>query len=110
MDIKAIGKIRHNGESYSPGDILTDLTKKEGERLINLKVGEFMASEEGMGALDLPISDDLATIEDFTKLKADEQKELLETLEIEPSTKAEDRIKQYSEWFELQVNVDEDNL
>jgi hypothetical protein len=38
-------------------------------------------------------------------LKAEEQKELLETLSIEPAGKAEDRTAQYEEWYAEQVTA-----
>lgn len=43
------------------------------------------------------------SVEDFEKLKADDQKERLKALAIDPAAKEEERIKQYEAWYADQV-------
>lgn len=99
--IKAIKNVIHNGEKYKHGDEILGLTKAEAERLIKLGAAEEegKTSYESETDKDNPLFDDLTTPEQFAKLKADEQKELLETLLIDPAGKSEDRISQYEEWY-----------
>lgn len=52
-------------------------------------------------------ADRALTMEEFGKLKADEQKALLESLSIEAATKEEKRIEQYSDWLASEVRPDE---
>lgn len=119
MDIKALGKIRHNGKDYIPGQIVTGLTQEEHDRLIRLEAGEeveLSASSESWN-VNQEINDFtgfqingnvVLSVEDFAKLKADDQKARLKALEIEPAGKEEDRIAQYEEWYAEQVTTDED--
>lgn len=99
--IKAIKNVIHNGQKYKHGDEIRGFTKEEAERLIKLGAAEEegKTSYEPEANKDNPLLDDLTTPEQFAKLKADEQKELLETLLIDPAGKAEDRIAQYEEWY-----------
>ncbi|MGG4346450.1 hypothetical protein ABEW68_33025 [Paenibacillus lautus] len=47
--------------------------------------------------------------EDFKELSAPDQKDHLKALEIEPASKAEDRLEQYETWyFEQVANADPD--
>jgi hypothetical protein len=107
--INAINKVLHNGRTYEHGEEILDLTKLQAERLIKLGSAE----EEGATQYEqesgthLPQIDDYETPEEFAGLKAEEQKELLETLEIEPASKAEDRVTQYTEWYNIKVSGDE---
>ncbi|MFK4167715.1 hypothetical protein ACI2LM_15860 [Paenibacillus lautus] len=115
MEIKAIGKVRHNGEDYNSGDVISGLTEKEYARLIQLKSGEAVEqlSNERIGSLQEnndfsgfqlngPV---VVSVEDFSGLKADEQKAHLKALKIEPAGKEEERIAQYEEWYAEQVSA-----
>lgn len=59
---------------------------------------------------NLPIiGDTIISPEDFTKLPAPDQKDRLKALEIDPASKAEDRLEQYETWyFEQVANADPD--
>ncbi len=109
-NIKALGKIRHNGKSYKPGDIVPDLTEEEYDRLIRLGDGEPLEGQAvnppGLavgGQLPLPLVGLVLSVEQFADLKADEQKAHLKALEIDPAGKEEERIAQYEDWFEEQI-------
>lgn len=120
MNIKALGKIRHNGKDYVTGQIIPGLTKKEYDRLIQLKAGEEIehaSSNETQDAtqdvtqgnndftgfqLNGPV---VVSVEEFAGLKADEQKAHLKALKIEPAGKEDDRIAQYEEWYAEQVSA-----
>ncbi|MPY20636.1 DUF7210 family protein [Paenibacillus glucanolyticus] len=105
--IKAINKVLHNGKLHQRGEEILGLTEKQAQRLLELGAAE----EEGDTSYepepdnDNPLLNDLTTPELFAKLKAEEQKELLETLSIEPAGKAEDRTAQYEEWYAEQVTA-----
>lgn len=42
MSIRALENIKHDGASYKNGDEITDITKDEAFRLVNLKVAEII--------------------------------------------------------------------
>ena len=114
-NIKALGKIRHNGKNYAPGDIVPDLTKEEYERLIRLGDGEPLEGQAvnppglAVGG-QLPLGGLVLSVEEFAELKADEQKAHLKALTIEPAGKEEERIAQYQEWYASQLPEDELNV
>ncbi|OIB04821.1 hypothetical protein AK95_14485 [Paenibacillus sp. LC231] len=113
MNIKATGKIRHNGVDYKTGDVITGLSKKEYDRLINLNVGEEIdggseGDQEVFAGFQLN-GDLLFTVDEFAGMKADDQKAHLKSLKIEPAGKEEDRIAQYEEWYADQVTADDQN-
>ncbi|MBO2943576.1 hypothetical protein JJQ72_06240 [Paenibacillus sp. F411] len=109
--IRAINKVIHNGKLYQHGKEILGLTEKEAQRLLELGAAE----EEGDTFYepepdkDNPLLNDLTTPEQFTKLKAEEQKEFLESLSIDPAGKAEDRVAQFEEWYTEQVTADDQN-
>ncbi|WP_338842044.1 hypothetical protein [Paenibacillus glucanolyticus] len=112
MDIKALGKIRHNGKDYIPGQIVPGLTQEEYDRLIQLKAGEEVEqsssseSQEYNDFTGFQLNGAVVlSVEDFANLKADDQKAHLKALEIEPAGKEEDRIAQYEEWYAEQVTA-----
>jgi hypothetical protein len=104
LNIEALGKIRHSGKDFAIGDILRGLSDTEAQRLVSLGAGKMVIDEnhgsEGgsLGLLqstDAPISAD-----DFAKLKADEQKDLLESLKFEAAGNVEGRVEQYTAWLD----------
>lgn len=40
MDLVALSKIKHNGVTYSPGEVIKGITKKDIQRLISLGVAK----------------------------------------------------------------------
>lgn len=42
MSIKAKGNISHNSNSYHCGDIISDITREEAERLVSLNMAEIV--------------------------------------------------------------------
>ncbi|MGG4503838.1 hypothetical protein [Paenibacillus polymyxa] len=94
MEIEALSKIRHNGKDYAVGDVISGLDETEANRLVSLKSGKFV---EVVGKKP---SGDPITVEEFAKLKADEQKELLESLEFEAAGNVEGRVEQYTAWLD----------
>lgn len=116
MNIKALAKIRHNGKNYKPGDIVPDLTKEQYDRLIRLGDGDPVEEQYDQSVIppgsgdggQLPLVGVPLSVEQFSELKADEQKARLKALEIDPAGKEEERIAQYEEWYADQV-TDADN-
>lgn len=116
MAIKAIWSIRHDDKEYSPGGILGGLSEEEEHRLVTLGAAEQIDEavpplqqepdqvqgeiEENNLFEDEDGEETLPTVEEFTLLQANEQKELLESLGIKPGTNAEMRIEQYKELYE----------
>ncbi|MDQ0114363.1 hypothetical protein [Paenibacillus harenae] len=96
MTITSEWKIRHNGNEYPAGEAVT-LPEADEKRLVDSGLAEY--TDGGETEQDLT-SDDPLTPDEFSKLKADEQKVELLALSIEPAGNSEDRLKQYSEWFE----------
>lgn len=81
-----------------------------GERVTGRLPMDFIQELQKNGALDEDseeINQDVSivvlSVEGFSELKADEQKERLKALAIDPAAKEEDRIGQYEEWFADQV-------
>lgn len=120
MAVKALEKILHNGKNYSVGDVIPDLTEEEKARLIKLKAGEEFASDGKQEPVDPDDKDDdfsgfqlngqtVLSVEEFSELKADEQKAHLKALMIEPAGKEEERIAQYEEWYADQVTAADNN-
>lgn len=120
MNIKAIGKVRHNGKDYKPGEIVSGLTQEEHDRLIQLRAGEEVEQSSSSESWDVNQEindltsfqmngDVVLSVEDFAELKADDQKAHLKALEIEPAGKEEDRIVQYEEWYAEQVTADDED-
>lgn len=117
MNLRALGNILHNGTDYKRGDIISGLTDEEQARLIILKTGEAVddLSEErielvrGMDSLGLQMNRDaVLTTEQFSELKAEDQKSYLKALNIDPAGKENERIAQYEDWFAEQVTNDYD--
>lgn len=103
MSFFALEKIRHNGESFSPGDEISGLSTEEAERLIKLKVAEKRTGDESDSDSTGPSRDLILSIEQFAELKADEQKDRLKGFGIDPAGKVEERIDQYEAWYNEQV-------
>jgi hypothetical protein len=91
--VKALGKVLHNGVSYRAGDVIKDISVDEAKRLVNLNVAE---QTEGNDFDE----EKALTPEEFGALKADEQKDELRALEIDPEANAADRLKQYVAWYD----------
>lgn len=113
MELKALGKILHNGKNYKPGDTVVGLTEEEHARLIGLNVGEEIDQDAATDLTGADGNNELAglqlnaptiiSVKEFTQLKADEQKAHLKALKIEPAGKEEERVAQYDEWYADQV-------
>lgn len=115
MNIKALGKIRHNGEDFKSGDTISGLSEKEYKRLLDLGVAEEVEAAEEVNQPsnlidggNLPLAGLILTVEQFSELKADDQKTHLKALEIDPASKEEDRIAQYEEWYAEKLAVASD--
>jgi hypothetical protein len=50
------------------------------------------------------------TIEEFSELKAEEQKAILADLGFEPGSNKEERIAQYEDWYAQQLPADDLNV
>ncbi|MCC3379906.1 hypothetical protein ACFQ5D_09190 [Paenibacillus farraposensis] len=104
MNIEALGKIRHSGEDFAIGDILRGLSDAEAQRLVSLGSGKMVMDEnhgsEGGNPGLLQSTGAPISAEEFAKLKADEQKELLESLEFEAAGNVEGRVEQYTAWLD----------
>lgn len=123
MNIKALGKIRHNGKDYTPGQIVQGLSQEEHDRLIQLKAGEEISNETQDETQDVTQGSQenndftgfqlnapvVLSAEEFAGLKADEQKAHIKSLKIEPAGKEEERIAQYEEWYAEQVTAGGDD-
>lgn len=102
--------VLHNKKWYSRNDTISDIKDKEAERLIALgaierqNVIEVDSSEPSPAENDssLPSADDDGdlTPKEFTTLKASEQREILVELGYEPGGNEEERLKQYTEWYD----------
>lgn len=52
--IQAIERIRHNGETYEPGEKINKITEKEAQRLVDLGVAFFIGENYEVEAADKP--------------------------------------------------------
>ena len=46
MRLVALSNINHSGVTYTVGEIMEDIEKEDGERLVKLEVAEIIDSEE----------------------------------------------------------------
>lgn len=93
---------------YRPGETIPELDAKEQERLLALGVVEWtndvIADPTQLGnSAPEAVSDDPLTVEEFAALSAQDQKDELKSLEIEPASKAEERVEQYKVWYEQAI-------
>lgn len=71
--------------------------------------------DENPNMIDNPKDSDDAeieapTVEEFEELKADEQKQILMDIGIEPASNKEDRLTQYTEWYESEEEGGENEV
>lgn len=110
-----------NGEKvHGYGEQVTVLDVAEAKRLIKSGMCEpalsaFSVSEQVQAVSDLRLPDsenpqgdqnqvqDDLTPEQFEEVKADEQKRILTEIGIDPASKEEDRITQYTEWYNTPI-------
>lgn len=113
------GIVLRNGAQYEKGSVF-EADKSDVTFLINAGyiapalVEEIDESDNTPPAND-PQPDesgeyvDAPTIEQFSELKADVQKSILYDLGIEPGSNKEERIAQYTEWYESDPDGDPEN-
>ncbi|RAV18825.1 hypothetical protein [Paenibacillus contaminans] len=110
MPYVAKNKILHNGTWFSIGDEVTGLNDKDADRLLHMSAVSLIMPEvagsstenQGYDGKDDPLS-----LEEFSSLTADEQREELIFLGIEqPASNKEGRIQQYTDWLNEQVKTD----
>lgn len=90
------GVVKHKGVFHTKGSFF-DAEKSEVAPLIKSGfVSEAIDPEDAddTGEVEAPTPDE------FAELKADDQRDILHELEIEPGSNAEHRLKQYTEWYE----------
>lgn len=87
------GRLFMPGESVK-GELPLDVIEQ-------LKENGFLSDqpEEASTENEDSLEQDSPTVEEFSKLKADEQKALLARLNIEPGPKEEQRVEQYKNWL-----------
>ncbi|WP_110933817.1 hypothetical protein [Paenibacillus bouchesdurhonensis] len=122
LKVKENQKVLTGGRTYKSGEIIPKLDEVEERRLLSLGVCEAapdiqpVDNDEEKGSpgtvpepdsnLDngqLPLFGLPLSVEQFAKLKADEQKARLKELEIDPSGKEEERVARYEEWYHNQL-------
>jgi uncharacterized protein YunC (DUF1805 family) len=97
-------RVRTGGQVYPAGSVIHGLSEAEEKRLVKAGVAEFpinVATDTRQPAETVvgPM-----TIEQFTELKAAEQKAHLEKLGIAAGSNEKERIEQYAEWLESSVS------
>jgi len=115
------GVLLHNGARYARGSFF-DADESEVKGLLaDGIISRVFASETLVPATPIapkdpedppsPSNDDefLPTVEEFGKLNAAEQKALLTELQIEPATNAEERLRQYTEFYD-KAGIDGDDV
>lgn len=93
------GILLHNGVRYANGAVIVEDVAKvnglvESGVLIPIAYEPEAPNQTNNEVVDAP------TIEEFAELKAEEQKQILTELGYEPGTNKEDRIAQYTEWYD----------
>lgn len=96
------GRLFAAGESVKgriPLDMIEILQKRG-------KLDEQTSDDDDKSSLDvLPLNGGtILSPDDFAELRADDQKDHLKALKIDPASKAEDRFEQYEEWYFEQVD------
>ncbi|MGG1442098.1 hypothetical protein ABE354_08565 [Brevibacillus laterosporus] len=112
MPVKVIRYQVNTGENvYLPGDIVSNLEQETEQQLVE---DGFCALVENLDAeTEQPLVEDgydsdkqsLLSTEEFAELKANEQKETLQTIGISPAANGEQRIQQYVLWHNEQEGV-----
>ncbi|MFD0710630.1 hypothetical protein [Paenibacillus sp. GCM10027626] len=97
MQFKVLqGYVKHEGALIPKGSFF-DAELHEVKGLLSKG---FVTKVEPLSELPDEVEVELPSVEEFAKLKADEQKELLQELGIEPASNAEERIQQYTEFYD----------
>lgn len=123
LKVKKNHKVLTGGRTFKAGEIIPALEDQEEQRLINLGVCEWAPDLEPEG-IRIPASDQsgnddptgasnqlplsgivgvVLTVEQFAELPAQEQKDRLKALEINPADRKEDRVAQYEDWYAQQL-------
>ncbi|MGG4096199.1 hypothetical protein [Paenibacillus lautus] len=118
------GRLYDAGESVKgqlPLDMIEALRKNskldevanDTEKVVTEQTQDDFNLDGGGGSNDLGnlpvVGNTILSLEDFKELSAPDQKDRLKALEIEPASKAEDRLEQYETWyFEQVANADPD--
>lgn len=97
MSIISTWHVSHNGITHPAGSLLTDLPQDEQERLVNEGLAEYAGDEE------IDTNHNLLTLEAFTALKANQQKEHLHLIGLTPGANEQERVDQYAAWYEQEV-------
>ncbi|MFY0545459.1 hypothetical protein [Brevibacillus sp. H7] len=91
---------------YLPGELISDLDEKTEKQLVDAGHCEFVQGHAVApgNTQPAPVKADLLTIEQFTALKASEQKTILQRFGIESGSNEEQRVQQYTQWYEQQAS------
>ncbi|QGQ95860.1 hypothetical protein EHS13_13735 [Paenibacillus psychroresistens] len=104
MAITSAWNIQHNGIKYPAGEVIDLLSEEEEQELIDKgkakRVPVVYVTEDSFTLDGNSQNDsDILTIQQFSDLKADEQKAQLLLLGIDPASKLDLRVQQYTQWF-----------
>ncbi|GEB35302.1 hypothetical protein [Brevibacillus parabrevis] len=101
MTIQTKWPLRHDGVYYESGEIVSILPPDDEQRLVQAGLA-VMFDEKKTDVAKKSLS-----LEEFGKLKADEQKSFLEGLNIQAAAKEDQRLKQYEAWLAKDSATDE---
>ena len=65
--IRLIGRVRHNGQTYEPGETIENIKKNEAQRLVNLGVAFFI------GKINLPPDEECQEVSTIKQDSTDEE-------------------------------------
>ncbi|MEC0269064.1 hypothetical protein [Paenibacillus anseongense] len=96
MSIISKWHVSHNGITHQAGSVITDLPQEEQDRLVSEGLAEYIGEEE------IDLDQNLLTLEAFTALKANAQKDHLVLIGLTPGANEQERLDQYAAWLQQQ--------
>lgn len=101
--MKLVAPVNFAGRLFMPGEnVKGELPRDMIELLTENGVIIPVAQEEINSS-----AEEFPTVEEFSNLKADEQKAILERCGLEAASKADQRIRQYKDWIKGMSSKDE---
>lgn len=107
------GRVDDGKRIYLIDDVIHNLSPDEEKQLVDNGYCHYYMDHLQVDSVSSgPLPDNLVnaegvvlTVDEFSKLKAEEQKKILEGLVIDPASKAEERVEQYQTWYDEQVDA-----
>lgn len=100
--MKLVAPVNFAGRLFMPGECVKGEFPLDMIELLK-ENGAILSSDQE----DASVAEEFPTVEEFSKLKSDEQKAILESLDITAASKLDQRVRQYEAWIKGMPSKDE---